>query len=887
MAIPGPTPAARDLLLKVTPPRLPPYLVARPAFHARRTTMRESPVLLVQAPAGFGKTSLLAQWRRDCIAHGDAVAWVSAQSEDHADRFLQSLVLSVRIASGRPSFGQVLMEAPIGGALEGVTVWLTAVAQLAANVLLIVDETERLPASTRALLAYVLHNAPANLRCMVAARADCDLGLDDLIAYGQCSVIDAEQLRFRLEETLAVVRGRFADRVSDDEAARLHDLTEGWPLGLQLALAMKENRPAGQPLDLRSLDLQGKALRETFVTFMLRNLEAADLEFVTRVSILDHLNTELARALTADPGTAQRLERLMRQTPLFMAGVQSDWLRMHSLARGALLERFEALPIAEKAALHTRAANWLAEHDMPEVAARHALAGGQNDKAYDLAERSLYQSTVQHGRVGAVIEWLAQLPPAEVARRPRLLLAVAWALSVTDRHDEAGAYVARILSGPATDDALRCECALILAGARNQSDDPDGYAQLHDPWADATPLKDPVLRQVHANRSAFRALLDGQPGVARRRVQQTPRVAPYLDRWGECITGLSYVWEGQVEQATQVLVPTLAAAEAALGPRSPVATMVAALLATAVWEQDRPDDARALMANRIDVLERHGIPEFLLLGYRTMVRVAVAAGTEHRALELLSALDAVGVARALPRLRIVSLCEQVRLHARSFRAETCRELVARLDALWAEHARADRPLWRRSVEPLRELARAYLAIAERKWRAALEPLARADAIALQVNQGRVHIELLGLRALALDKCGEQVDLLLRETMDLARAFGLKRVFVDAHPELGALVLAHTGGGAAGAAAAAAQPKAVVAVPAFERVLATTVLTPKEREVVELLARRFSNKEIALAMQVGVPTIKWHLRNLFAKLDAGTRKHVVARARILGLLADAS
>ena len=79
---------------------------------------------------------------------------------------------------------------------------------------------------------------------------------------------------------------------------------------------------------------------------------------------------------------------------------------------------------------------------------------------------------------------------------------------------------------------------------------------------------------------------------------------------------------------------------------------------------------------------------------------------------------------------------------------------------------------------------------------------------------------------------------------------------------------------------------MAATPAFERALTTTVLTPKEREVVELLARRFSNKEIALAMQVGVPTIKWHLRNLFAKLDAGTRKHVVARARILGVLAEA-
>ena len=123
MPTPGPTPAARDLLLKVTPPRLPPYLVARPAFHARRTTLRESPVLLVQAPAGFGKTSLLAQWRRDCIAQGDAVAWVSAQAEDHAERFLQSLALSVRIASGRPAFGQVLMEAPPANALEGVTTW--------------------------------------------------------------------------------------------------------------------------------------------------------------------------------------------------------------------------------------------------------------------------------------------------------------------------------------------------------------------------------------------------------------------------------------------------------------------------------------------------------------------------------------------------------------------------------------------------------------------------------------------------------------------------------------------------------------------------------------------------------------------------------------------
>ncbi len=882
MATLSTSPAARDLLLKITPPRLPPHLVARPAFSARRAGVYDSAVVLVQAPAGFGKTSLLAQWRRDCIAQGDAVAWISAQPEDHAARFLQSLALAVRIACGRPGFGHLLMEAPPRDALEGVTVWLTEVAQIAVRVLLIVDETERLPPAARELLAYVLRNAPVNLRCVVAARADCELGLDDLLAYGQCAVIDAEQLRFRLEETLAVVRERFHGRVSEDEAAKLHEITEGWPLGLQLALSMKDG--SGRRLDLHGPDLRGKALREPFVAFMLRNLDAADLDFLTRVSITGHLNAELAQALSGDPLAAQRLERLLRQTPVFMSGVQTDWLRMHSLARGVLLERFETLPAAERAASHARAARWLAARDMLDKAAQHALAAGQATLAYDLAERSLYQSAIHHGRQEAVIEWIAQLPPAEVNRRPRLLLAVAWALSVSDRHDEAGAYVARILSDPAAGEPLRCECALILAGACNYADDPDGYARLHDPWADAAALKDPVLLQLHANRCAFRALLDGQPGVARLCVQQAPHAAPYLDRWGECGIGHSYLWEGQVERASQVLAPTLDAAEAELGPRSPFATMVAALLASAVWELDRPEDARALMVNRIDVLERHGMPEFVLLGYRTLVRVAVAAGAEQRALELLSALDAVGVARRLPRLRIVSLCEQVRLHARRFRAQTCRELCARLDALLEEHAGPHGPLWQRSIEALRESARAYLAMAERQWRAALAPLERADAVARQLSQGRLHIELLGLRALALDRCGERVDEMLREAEDLAHSHCLRRVFVDAHPELAELVQARASGGSG---SSAQKPLESVPAPAFERVLASTLLTPKEREVVELLARRLSNKEIAQAMQVSEPTVKWHLRNLFAKLDAGTRKHVVARARVLGLLAEAT
>jgi LuxR family maltose regulon positive regulatory protein len=167
------------------------------------------------------------------------------------------------------------------------------------------------------------------------------------------------------------------------------------------------------------------------------------------------------------------------------------------------------------------------------------------------------------------------------------------------------------------------------------------------------------------------------------------------------------------------------------------------------------------------------------------------------------------------------------------------------------------------------------------------PLVHADERAQGVKLGRLHIELLGLRAWVLDRCGEKSLPLLREACDLAATFGLLRVFDDAHPALGdwmrqALPDAEdavpAGPGPLAAPLRAPMPALVKA-----RSTPSMALTPKEREVLELLARNLSNKEIGLAMQVGEATIKWHMKNLFAKLDAGTRKQVVQRAHILGLL----
>ncbi|MFO1268240.1 MAG: hypothetical protein U1F25_16905 [Rubrivivax sp.] len=511
-----------DLLLKVTPPRVPQHQVARPRLQVGHERLRDVAVLLVQAPSGFGKTSLLAQWRREHLALGRVVAWLSARASDDAARLVQGLALAVRVGAGRPGFGHTLLEAAPPTGAEGITAWLAEVAQSALDIVLIVDEAERLPTAAREALAYLLRNAPANLRAVVAARADAQLEIDDLVAGGIAAALGPAQLRFQLEETLELVRARFGSRVDRDAAARLHELAEGWPLGLQLAMSAM-SAAADPQAEIANMVARGGSLRDRFVDLLLANLEPADAGFLTRIALLDHLHPALCAAVVPDAGAEARLARLARDTPVFAAAESGEWLRMHTLARDELRRRFAALPAAEQATLHGRAYEALAALGMLEAAARHALAAGQRDAAYDLAERSLYDSLMTLGHNSNVLEWLDRMPAEEVNRRPRLLLAAAWSLAVSERHEDADRCIARLLQQPGVDDALRCECALIGSGAAVWADDPDRTAALHDPWLQHPPLADPALLQVHANRSAFRALLDGEPALARLRLQQAPR----------------------------------------------------------------------------------------------------------------------------------------------------------------------------------------------------------------------------------------------------------------------------------------------------------------------------------------------------------------------------
>ncbi|HEX6827706.1 MAG TPA: AAA family ATPase, partial [Burkholderiales bacterium] len=388
--------AYSELVLRTTPPRAPRHLLARPRLSLDDAQFRDRPVIVVQAPPGFGKTSLLAQWRREYLAHGAAVAWMTGDERSDPLRLLHSLVLAVRVGCGRPAFGRTLLEAAgtPAGELEGITAWLAEVAQMPLDLVLIVDEAERLSPASHAALAYLLHNAPPNLRIVAGARSGLDEAVADLSTYGHCVAVGAEALRFRVEETMALVRSRCGAKADPDTCARLHEITEGWPLGLQMALTALE-RGTDPAAGVAAMAKRSGGRGDLLFGGLVEELAPDDTDFLTRIAVADLLHPDLCGALTGDEQAPERLARLARDTPIFVMSDDSEWCRLHTLARDGLRARLARLPEEEQADLHARAMRWLADHGMIEEAARHAHAAGRREMAYDLAEQGLYDAVLQ------------------------------------------------------------------------------------------------------------------------------------------------------------------------------------------------------------------------------------------------------------------------------------------------------------------------------------------------------------------------------------------------------------------------------------------------------------------------------------------------------------
>ncbi|MGK5079160.1 LuxR C-terminal-related transcriptional regulator [Janthinobacterium sp. HLX7-2] len=888
-----------QLILQTSPPKTS-WLLPRERLDLNRLGFDDKRAIIVQAPAGFGKTSLLMQWRRLCQAAGAVVVWLTVDERDNGLRLAQGVGNALYGASGGrasgPAFINWLRLSENG--IDALTGLLVEIAAQAFNVVLILDNFERSREDASLdSLAYLIRNAPANLQIIIGARTGKVFELPEIIDQNIAARISSADLAFRHEETLAVIAKYFGNKLSTEASARLHALTEGWPLGLQLVVAtLKKStdlNAATQAISASAGDIQ-----RYFVENLIARLAPDLSDFLTRLAVFDIVHPELCAAVFPDKDSEDLLARLQQDTPVFLRAENSCWIRMHGLSRDFLMARFEQLPVQERQMISARASAWLGDHAFYEEAARHALLAGNEDTAYELAERTLYQIGY-HGRVDVVLKWIDRLPASELQRRSRLWMAAAWSLAISNRYKEAQRVVGYIMADPASDEGQCFEAALISDAAAAFDDQLDRLAQVREPWQTKPPPtpSNPTIMAFYANSQGFLNLYRFEPGKARHLWTQvaqgtTPGTIDFARGFAEFGIGFSYLWEGQFYLAEKILRAALVRYELEMGRRSPIACMIAAVLAATLWEMGGSHEPRAMLAYRIDVLERTGLPDAILLAYLTLARLEIHDGQEAQGFEHLNALIALGEARNMPRLQIAGLCEQIRVHAQQRRLETVAALCRRLESLCAGLGQSHSPFIGSWVKLHLSRAQGYRALAARDWSAALGWLEQAAGYADTMRLVRDSVDIRLLRGLAAERSMKAESAgLFEESLSLAKAGGMVQTLLCTHPEALDILkkISHNSDfrveDLLQAVSSVVKPAKVAraASATQARAYTNTLLTAKEQEVLGLIAQNMSNKQIAIALDIGEETVKWHVKNVFSKLDAGTRAHAVKRAHILGIL----
>ena len=879
------------LLLKVTPPKLRKTLLVRERLRRIGAAAEDAAVLLVEAPAGYGKTSLIAQWRLDWLQDGAAVGWLSLDAGDSPITLVSGIALGLRRSMGRANFGADAIDAVRrgAGAAAALTSLLAEITEASRSMVLVLDNGERLvDAEAVDVLEYLLQNLTPNLRVVIGTRPPARAETLDLLGQGLLRRVTAADLCFDLPEAIQLLTSRLGGRIDADLCARLQDVTGGWPLGLQIAAAALERAADPQrAIDefSKSRDDATQHLFESLVASLPNGLG----DFLTRCSLLGALHPSLCEAVTGKDDAALSLQRLVFETPLLSATEEGEWLRLHPLAREYLRARAEKMLVDdERREIHVRAWHWLAAQGYPEPAARHALRAGLRSEALELISASLGDE-LNKGHNGTVSEWLARIPTEAIESNPRLRLVALWMHAFNFRIDDAMQQATALIDDPTVDEEMRTDAMAALAaafGMVDRYDDARHYASLCSKRSTGTRARH-VLNYLEADLVAFHA---GQTELARRLLASAAEgpVLPLVQIWRDFKTVHSYLWEGRPALAEQVARLQHSKWEAEVGRRGPWVALIGSVLAGACWQQDIRRDAQALLAGRLDVIERGVAYGGVVNAYRTLAQMAVSEGDETRALAYLEALAAIGERRKMVRLVATSLAERVRLHAARQRPAQAATVLAELEAVIARSSMSD--LLAPQVRLELEMAHTYVGVAAGDLVGAGAHLARARELAIRLNRGYETVQVLALQALLAERAGESPVVLLTEALSRAESGGLVRVFADTLPELVELVRRRPQNGSAGPVTPAfinrvlaASEATAAGDPGVAQPAGNALLTPKENQVLRLLAGGLPNKRIATELELSVDTVKWHVKKLLAKLNAASRDHAVDRARMLGLL----
>lgn len=875
---------------KIHVPRRRRTIVPRARLDLRLDRAALPAVVLVAAPAGFGKTTLLTEW----LGGDPAPAWLSLDRRDSDPAAFWSYVIGA-LRKVEPAVGADALVA-LRGAPEALDAVVTALANdlagLERDVVLVLDDYHLIESiDVHESMLFLLEHLPPQLHLVVASRADPPWPLAGWRARGELLEVRAADLRFTPDEATAYLNDAMGLALARADIEALEARTEGWIAALQLAALSLQGR-SDPAAFIESFAGDDRFVVDYLADEVLDRQPDDVREFLLGTSVLGRLSADLCRAVTGRSDAKAVLETVDRAN-LFLVALDDRrrWYRYHHLFADVLRSRLADEHPERVADLHRRASEWFDAAGDRAEAVRHAVAAGDHEKAAALVELGL--PDLRQARQDATLkEWLDALPEEVFANRPVLNLARVGARMVIG--DSAG--VEALLDDiEAWLDPQRPKDDLVVHHHAEFARVPTQVAMyraavalLHGDLAEtiahgerAASLSAP---DDHLGRGAAAALIglarwaEGDLALAARQyataIAEFHDARHYADILG-CSLGLADMQAGQglLSDAEQTLRAGLDVA-AAHGPLRGTADMHVGLAEVHLERNDLADAAEHLRAS-LDLGERLALGQHPYRWRVVDARLRTIDGDHVGGLRLLHEAAQLYDTDYSPKVRpVTATIARVQLSIGDLAAAR----------RWAAEARVsadDEPTYLREYE---HLTLARLLIATGRAAEAVPFLERLGVAAEAGGRTGSAVEAQALLALAQSSIGDTARALSTLAGALVRAGPQRfvRTFLDAGAPMTALLkaaIAHD----------RAAPQATVLLAAAERSAPTAPsqglvdeLSRRELEVLRLLRTELSGPQIAAELVVSINTVRTHTKAIFTKLGVNSRRAAVRRADELGL-----
>lgn len=861
-------------------------------------------VVVLQAPAGHGKTTLLQQARSTSEAQGDLSGWLTFDEADNDLRrfhlHLQALLSLVLRIREQPS-PACLDEAGGRGAWRPVDSFLNRVIDAGAHVSLFFDEFQYL--GDRAILSFfreLLERIPEEVRIFIGTRSVPEIGLTRMVLSGRARVLRADELRFSDVEVARFFAGAPELAIDLGEIEAIHRQTEGWPAALQLfRLTLKS--PVVRK-GLRELDIyRPPELADYLADNVLLQQSPAVQDFLLRTSALTRLCAELCDEVAGIHGSQQLLQFLER-SGLFVRNLDAEgrWYRFHSLFSSFLQEQLRQSSEELLLDVHRRAARWFRSHGLLEEAMHHAIAAREYGLACDIME-CWAPKLISEGRLASVERWSERLPLDEIERRPDLAVSVTWALTFLRRHAKLGPMLelldrqerSGLKPAVAQPNIVRAMAAILV-------DDPRGAFDIIE-----------GVDVFVSDAEGFRAFeLGAAANLKGYQAQTTGDFARALE-----LLGVGYAHSARA-QATFSMGYALANAALVLLSRGELAesldrfrvgisdpriyldqSFAGAALAScyieALYEAGDIEAAEAQFIDLKPMIAEATLLDYLAVAYVAMSRIHDLRDRPSSAATLLDEAEAIGLANAWPRLVRRVMWERARRLLLKGELDRARALVSRI----SRGGPPDRPAgWIAFSEETEgeAVGRIRLAVHEGAATLALRQIETELAGAQGAGRIRRCVKLHVLAALAHQKEGNAplAQQSLAAALQLASAQGLVRVILDEGSAVVDLLWRHYESRSSAASRPAhefiasllnASGVDVRKAHPMNRFEPLEALSRRETEMLVFLANGVSNKEMARRLYVSENTVKFHLKNIYSKLGVVSRIQAINAARQMGLI----